>query len=203
MKKYSLICLCCLVALLSATAIGYAKKGKGAKGAKAYYQNFYAQQQGFVPTYSTLYQFQNQQGFTTPAQQGAQESTTPAQQAQQQVSTIPAQQNQQGFVPVQYQQGFVGRYTGPSHIVTVAQAQSFMDKTPVILRGNIVQAFGGDRYIFRDSSGDMVIKIGNKVWQWLGYSVSESDHIEIGGDLKRDKRDWRIIHVNVKNLRKL
>ena len=74
---------------------------------------------------------------------------------------------QQGFTGPS-QTGFTGLvtgqygYTGQVQTVTVAQSQVFNDKTPVIVRGNIVQAIGGDNYIFRDSSGDIILKIGPK-----------------------------------------
>ena len=79
-------------------------------------------------------------------------------------------------------QGFMGS----SMPLTVAQvAQTFPNKTTAILRGYIVQQVGSDRYVFRDSSGDMIIKIKND--RWWGLSVGPNDLIEIGGELKREK----------------
>ena len=80
------------------------------------------------------------------------------------------------------QQGFLG----PSMGVTVAQVtQTFPNKAQAVLQGNIVQHLGSDRYLFRDSSGDMVIKIKHD--RWWGLSVGPSDLVEIGGELKREK----------------
>ena len=86
------------------------------------------------------------------------------------------------------QQGFHG-YTGVSTPVTVSQVvQTFPNKAHAILKGNIVQHLGGDRYLFRDSSGDIVMKIKHD--RWWGLSVSPSDLVEIGGELKREKNGW-------------
>ena len=92
-------------------------------------------------------------------------------------------------------------YTGPSRIVTVAQAGTFANKTPVILTGNVVQAVGGDRYTFRDSSGEIIVKISQKrMW---GFSFGANDRVEISGELKRDKRNWQIFYIDVKYIRKV
>ena len=86
------------------------------------------------------------------------------------------------------QQGFHG-YTGMTTPVTVAQVvQTFPNKAHALLKGNIVQHLGGDRYLFRDSSGDVVMKIKHD--RWWGLSVSPSDLVEIGGQLKREKNGW-------------
>ena len=86
------------------------------------------------------------------------------------------------------QQGFHG-FSGMSVSATVAQVvQTFPNKAHAVLRGNIVQHFGGDRYLFRDSSGDVVIKIKHN--RWWGLSVGPNDLVEIGGELKREKNGW-------------
>ena len=102
---------------------------------------------------------------------------------------------QQGFTGPQaftgQQAAFTGQtgFMGPSINVTVAQVvQTFPNKTRAILRGNIVQHLGGDRYLFRDSSGDVVIKIKHD--RWWGLSVGPNDLVEIGGELKREKNGW-------------
>ena len=104
----------------------------------------------------------------------------------------------QGFTG---QPGFTGQYgfTGPSQTVTVAQVKSFRHKTPAILTGNIVSFLGGDRYLFRDSSGDIVIKIKRN--RWWGVTAGPSDRVEIGGELKREKRSWWVKYFDAKTIR--
>jgi len=104
----------------------------------------------------------------------------------------------QGFTG---QAGFTG--TGQVQIVTVTQTQTFYDKTPVIVRGNIVEAIGGDNYIFRDSSGDIILKIGPKEWMYFGSTIGPSDTIEISGEIHRDKKNRSDIHIHAKSIRKL
>jgi uncharacterized protein (TIGR00156 family) len=110
--------------------------------------------------------------------------------------------SQTGFTS---QAGFTGQYgyTGQVQTVTVAQSQTFYDKTPVIVKGNIVQAIGGDNYIFRDSSGDIILKIGPKEWMSFGSTIGPSDTIEIGGEVHRDKKNRSDIHIHAVSIRKI
>jgi len=103
-------------------------------------------------------------------------------------------------------EGIPGRYgfTGPVRTVTVEQAKTYANKTPVIVTGNIVQAIGGDLYIFRDSSGDITLRIGPREWFALGSNIGPSDRIEISGELHRDKKDWyRAPEIHARYIRKV
>ena len=103
-------------------------------------------------------------------------------------------------------QGFTGQYgfTGQVQTVTVAQVQVFAHKTPVIVRGNIVQAIGSDKYIFRDSSGDIILKIGPKEWMFFGSTIAPSDTIEISGELRRNQKNWqKPVEIHARYIRKL
>jgi len=93
-------------------------------------------------------------------------------------------------------------FTGPSQIVPVAQVQTFRHKSPVIIRGNVVQAIGGNLFTFRDSSGEIVLKIGNKEWQAFGFTISPSDTMEISGEFHR-KNWWDQPQVHAKFMRKI
>ena len=116
-------------------------------------------------------------------------------------STVPQQgfTGQGGFSGPGVVQGW-GGFNGPAAIVTVSQSAMFADKTPVVLRGNIVQQISHDRYVFRDSTGDIAVKI--KRDRWSGLTVEPSDVVEIFGDFKRDKKNWQLVHVDVKHIRK-
>jgi uncharacterized protein (TIGR00156 family) len=91
--------------------------------------------------------------------------------------------------------------TGPSQTVSVSQAQTFFHKSPVIVTGNVVQAIGGDLYMFRDSSGEMVLKIGAREWMFFGTTISPSDTIEISGEVCYGR--WEPVHVHARFMRKL
>ena len=85
-------------------------------------------------------------------------------------------------------QGFTGYgYPGQLQTVTVTQVRTFGPKMPVAISGNLVQFYGGkDLYIFRDASGEILVKIGPKEWQNLWYqgvSIDPSDTIEIYGEV--------------------
>ena len=103
-------------------------------------------------------------------------------------------------------EGITDRYgfTGPAQIVTVEQVKTYAHRTPVIVSGTIVQAIGGDLYMFRDSSGEIILRIGPREWYALGSNISPSDKIEISGELHRDHRDWqRAPEVHARYIRKI
>ena len=119
---------------------------------------------------------------------------------------------QQGFTGPQggvepYRGGLTGQYgggfTGQSRVVTIAQAKTFAHKTPVIVKGNIVQAVGGDWYLFRDSSGEIIVKIGPKEWTHFGFTVNSSDTVEISGNMHNKPWENRPPEIKAKYIRKL
>jgi len=99
-----------------------------------------------------------------------------------------------------------GLYGYGLQAVQVVQAWSYGHKMPIVLQGSIVQFYGGkDKYIFRDASGDVIVKIGNKEWQTLWYqgiTISTSDAIEIYGEVHWPRNSY-MPEVHVKYIRKL
>jgi len=83
------------------------------------------------------------------------------------------------YGPGQYGPGF----TGPAKIVTVEQAKTFAHRTPVIVTGNLVQAVGGNLYLFRDATGEIPMHIGPREWEILGASIGPSEKIEVSGEV--------------------
>ncbi|MCL2270017.1 MAG: NirD/YgiW/YdeI family stress tolerance protein [Treponema sp.] len=92
-------------------------------------------------------------------------------------------------------------------VVSVVQAWAYGHKMPIALQGNIVQFYGGrDLYIFRDSSGDILVKIGPKEWQniwYQGISIAETDNVEIYGEVHWPRHNWGTPEVHVRFLKKL
>jgi len=110
-----------------------------------------------------------------------------------------------GFVPP-LPPGHQGQYgfTGPSRISTTAQALTFEHRSPVILSGNLVQSVGADLYTFRDSSGEITVRIGPPEWQNTGFNISPSDNIEISGEVHRDELGFtRASEVHARFIRKI
>jgi len=103
-------------------------------------------------------------------------------------------------------QGYQGQYgfTGSVQTVTVEQAKTFAHRTPVIVTGTITRAVGGDFYLFRDSSGEIMLRIGPNEWYALGSTIGPSDNIEISGEVHKDPRDWqRAPEIHARYIRKL
>ena len=91
--------------------------------------------------------------------------------------------------------------------VTVVQAWTYGHKAPIHLQGNIVQFYGGrDLYIFRDSSGDILVKIGPKeresLW-YQGISIASTDTVEIYGEVHWPRNNWGSPEVHVRYIRKI
>ncbi|MDR2952537.1 MAG: NirD/YgiW/YdeI family stress tolerance protein [Treponema sp.] len=103
------------------------------------------------------------------------------------------------------QTGFTGQYgyTGPVQTSTVAQARALGHHAPVIVTGNIVQAIGGDLYIFRDSSGDINLRIGPREWMYFGSTIGPSDTIEISGEIHWPRHSWNVPELHARFMRKL
>ena len=139
-----------------------------------------------------------------PAQQGPGQQV-PGQQVPGQ--QVPGSQFGYGFFGPQGPSGQYGYGFGPLQIVTVAQARTYGHKVPVALTGTLVQFYGGKNlYIFRDSSGDIIVKIGQKEWQNLWYqgiSITPSDTIEIYGEVHWPKHSWGTPEVHVRFIKKI
>jgi uncharacterized protein (TIGR00156 family) len=105
-----------------------------------------------------------------------------------------------------YAQGFTGPGAGTStrqvQTVTVSQAKSLPDDSLVTLTGTIVQALRGEKYTFRDSTGDITIEIDRDLWSLLGISVGVNDRVEIRGYVDVEGRN-RIAEIDVKYIGKL
>ncbi|GAA5108468.1 OB fold stress tolerance protein YgiW [Orbus sasakiae] len=89
--------------------------------------------------------------------------------------------------------GFTG---GVQSITSAAQAKQMHKDSWVTLQGNIVQHLGDKMYLFRDSSGDINVKIKGKLWQ--GRTVTPNDTVQITGEV--DTHRYKSTDVEVKSL---
>jgi uncharacterized protein (TIGR00156 family) len=87
--------------------------------------------------------------------------------------------------PVHAQGGFVDKPgSAMAGVITVVEAKKLRDDTYVQLQGVIVRALGDEKYMFRDSSGEIVVEIDDDVWR--GVTVSPDDGVEIRGEIDKD-----------------
>lgn len=99
--------------------------------------------------------------------------------------------------PGQEQGSFSGPISG-AMADTVAKAKELPDDAPVILTGNIVSQVAGhrNRYVFKDATGEIPVKIGEKAFR--GQNVTPGDTVRISG--KVDK-DWgKELKIKVKRI---
>lgn len=76
--------------------------------------------------------------------------------------------------------GFV---SGAETIVTVKQVNEMRDDVPVIVRGNIVQRMGDEKYLFEDTTGSISVEIDED--NWRGQTVTPSDTVKLYGEVDR------------------
>ncbi len=102
-----------------------------------------------------------------------------------QTNTFPAQQT--------------GGYAGPSvALSSVAQAKQMNDDSYVVLQGSIVQHLGAKKYLFKDKTGEITVKISPK--RWGGLTATPKDLLEIQGEVDKD---WNSLEIDVDSIRKL
>jgi uncharacterized protein (TIGR00156 family) len=92
-----------------------------------------------------------------------------------------------------------GGFSGPGvSFSTVQQAHGMRDDYPVVLRGNIMQHLGKDKYLFQDATGSISVEIDQD--KWAGQNVTLNDTVELHGEVDRD---WNSIEVDVDRLVKV
>jgi uncharacterized protein (TIGR00156 family) len=85
--------------------------------------------------------------------------------------------------------GFSGLGITP---ITVQQAMTLRDDSYAILRGNIIQHLGKDRYLFKDATGSIQAEIDRD--KWGGQNVTPQDTVEISGEIDKD---WNSVEIDV------
>ena len=92
-----------------------------------------------------------------------------------------------------------GGYTGPGlRAVTVDEARTFRDDTPVVLQGYIIRNLGNERYLFSDDTGTIIIEIDDRLWR--NININENDLVEIRGEVDRG---FARIEIEADSIRKL
>jgi len=86
-----------------------------------------------------------------------------------------------------------GGFSGPGIAVsTVEQARSMRDDAHVVLRGNITQHLGKDKYLFKDQTGTITVEIDHDKWD--GQTVTPATVVELRGEVDKD---WNSVEIDV------
>ena len=83
--------------------------------------------------------------------------------------------------------------------IPVARLKALTVGESAVLTGNIITSVGENRFLFRDSSGEVIVEI--KPERWNGFSVSPNDRVEIEGEIMRERTGLRT-EVYVRNIRR-
>lgn len=97
--------------------------------------------------------------------------------------------------------GFSGGFTGPStsNVITVEAAKKLSDDTDVVLVGSITNHISGEKYMFKDATGSIVVEIDKD--DWNGQNVSPEDKVQIIGEI--DKNLMQEPKIDVDKITKL
>lgn len=100
-----------------------------------------------------------------------------------------------------FAQGYTGPTSSPA-LVSVAELKDLRDDTRVTLQGTIINQLSREKYTFRDASGEIVVEIEGDVWRRLSETISETDLVEIYGEVDKERLGTRI-EIEVDSIRKL
>ncbi len=97
-------------------------------------------------------------------------------------SSLALAQNKGGFSASQPPAS--GEFSGPGIAVTTAkEAATMREDARVVLRGNILQHLGKDKYLFKDASGTIRLEIDDD--KWSGETITPDDVVELHGKLDK------------------
>ncbi|WP_076414223.1 NirD/YgiW/YdeI family stress tolerance protein [Shewanella sp. UCD-KL12] len=89
-------------------------------------------------------------------------------------------------------------YNGPgvsSHVKTAADASEAKDDTPVELTGHLVKSLGDEKYLFRDTSGDVEVEIDDALWRDI--EVSSDTTVTLKGEVDDE---WQGIEIEIDSI---
>lgn len=83
----------------------------------------------------------------------------------------------------------------PTQTITVKQALTLKDDTPVQLKGFIVKSTGDEKYQFSDQTGSITVDIDDDLWQ--GKPISAKTPVTIVGEIDIDYKPSKRVEVDV------
>ena len=75
-------------------------------------------------------------------------------------------------------------FTGAETFVTVRDAKGMPDDSVLVLRGNIVESLGEEKYMFQDSTDTIPVEIEDETWR--GVTVTPTDTVFLYGEVDAD-----------------
>ena len=94
-------------------------------------------------------------------------------------------------------QGFVddGSY---SEVLPIKNVLKMRDDATVTIRGKIVKRLSEDKYLFKDSTGQIIVEIDYE--NWCGVTASPKDTLELSGEVDRDFNKIKVEVFSVKKI---
>ncbi|WP_258406547.1 NirD/YgiW/YdeI family stress tolerance protein [Shewanella spartinae] len=89
-------------------------------------------------------------------------------------------------------------YNGPKAggvIQQASDAHTAKDDTPVELTGKLIKSLGDEKYLFRDSSGEVEVEIDNALWRDI--EISSDTTVTLRGEVDDE---WRGIEIEIDSI---
>lgn len=80
--------------------------------------------------------------------------------------------------------GFYNPTATKSTISTISEVLKMKDDTKVQLKGNIEKALGDEKYLFKDTTGTIIVEIDDE--DWNGITVTPETTILVSGEIDKD-----------------
>ena len=77
-----------------------------------------------------------------------------------------------------------GGFTGPGiEVMTISEVMNMKDDAPVKLTGKIQKSLGNEKYLFKDTTGTIIIEIDDE--DWNGINATPETEIVIVGEVDK------------------
>lgn len=84
---------------------------------------------------------------------------------------------------------------------TIVELSKMDDDSWVNIQGNIVKKSGDDLYVFKDSTGSLLVEIDNDKWN-NGISADTKDLLELTGELEKKKNKTFLDVESIRRVKK-
>lgn len=82
--------------------------------------------------------------------------------------------------------------------ITVKQALTLKDDTPVKLKGYVIKALGDEKYQFQDQTGSITVDIDDELWR--GQPISAKTPVTLTGEVDIDYLPTKRVEIDVDTL---
>lgn len=80
----------------------------------------------------------------------------------------------------------------------ISQKNSWTDDQHIILEGTILRQVGKDDFVFKDSTGELIVEIDDDAWK--GETITPDDRVRVYAEVDKS---WKELEVEVYKIEKI